>query len=219
MPGEAWEEARRRAAVIGPLAALGAVSHHSADAAGEQLGLSRRQIYVLAERWRHGSGLVTDLAVGRSDGGKGRGRLPEAVEAVIVEVLRARYLKRQRPRLAAVYRDVERACRERGLVVPSRNTVASRIAWMDPAEVVQAREGPAAARGLRAAGGTPPAVTAGRSDPASPERTRPKPKPSTTCSPPAAEPRSRSNGCLAPSMSWVSPPQGCHTSTTLHPLP
>jgi putative transposase len=160
MPDEDWEEARRRAAVIGPLAARPSVSHQAADAAAGRLGLSRRQIYVLVERWRRGSGLVTDLAVGRSDGGQGRGRLPEAVEAVIAEVLGTRYLKRQRPTLAVVYRDIARICGAQGLAVPARNTVGSRIVWMDPVEVAQAREGVAAAGGLRAAGGTPPAVAA-----------------------------------------------------------
>jgi len=42
-----WAEARRRSAVIGPLAAMGGVGHQAADAAAEQLGLSRRQVYVL----------------------------------------------------------------------------------------------------------------------------------------------------------------------------
>jgi putative transposase len=154
----AWEEARRRAAVIGPLAAMGSVSHRAADAAGEQLGLSRRQVYALVGRWRQGSGLVTDLAGGRSDGGRGGGRLPEAVESVIGEVLSKRYLSRQRPSLAVVYSDVVRACRGQGLAVPARNTVAARIARLDPAAVAQAREGSEGARSLRAAGGTPPEV-------------------------------------------------------------
>ena len=155
----AWEEARRRAAVIGPLAA-GTVSHRAADAAGEQLGLSRRQVYALVKSWRQGSGLVTDLAVARSDGGRGGGRLPEAVEAVIGEVLRKRYMTRQRPTLAAVYGDVVRACKAQGLRVPARNTVASRIALLNPAAVAQAREGSEGARSLRGAGGEPPAVEA-----------------------------------------------------------
>jgi putative transposase len=154
----AWEKARQRAAVIGPLAARRSISHAAADSAGEQLGLARRQIYELVARWRQGSGLVTDLAVRHSDGGKGRGRVAEEVESVIDEVLRASYVKRQRPRLAVVYRDVARVCRERGLAVPARNTVAGRVAAMDPVEVVQAREGAGAARRLRSAGGTSPAV-------------------------------------------------------------
>lgn len=158
MSDAAWEEARQRAGVIESLATRRFISHRAADAAGEQLGLSRRQVYKLVKRWRHGSGLVTDLAVGHSDGGRGRGRLPDEVESVIREVLRTGYLKRQRPRFAVIYRDVARACRVRGLAVPARNTVARRVAAMDPAEVVQAREGTGAARRLRAAGRAPPAV-------------------------------------------------------------
>jgi putative transposase len=117
MSGAAWEEARQRAAVIEPLAARRSISNAAADAAGEQLGLSRRQVYKLVNRWRKGSGLVTDLAVRHSDGGKGRGRLPEEVESVIGNVLRTFYLKRQRPRFAAVYRDVARGCRVRSVAV------------------------------------------------------------------------------------------------------
>lgn len=140
LSADAWEEARRRAALIGPLA-TGPVSHGAADAAAEQLGLSRRQVYVLVKSWRQGSGLVTDLAVARSDGGRGGGRLPEAVEAVIGEVLRTRYMTRQRPTLAAVYGDVVRACKAEGLRVPARNTVASRIELLHPTAVAQAQEG------------------------------------------------------------------------------
>jgi putative transposase len=51
-----WEEARQRVEVIGPSASRRSISHAAADAAGEQLGLSRRQIYALATRWRQGSG-------------------------------------------------------------------------------------------------------------------------------------------------------------------
>ncbi|MGH3573443.1 MAG: Mu transposase C-terminal domain-containing protein [Pseudonocardiaceae bacterium] len=157
---EAWEQARCRAAVIGPLAAAGSVSHGAADAAGEQLGLSRRQVYVLVQRCRKGSGLVSDLAPRRSTGGRGGGRLPEAVEAVIRELVRTGYLTRQRLSLAVVYRDIARACKAQGLSAPARNTVTRRIAVLHPAQVAQSREGAEAVRSLRAAGGTVPAISA-----------------------------------------------------------
>jgi putative transposase len=79
---------------------------------------------------------------------------------VIAEVLRARYLTRQRFSLAVVHRDVVRACKARGVAVPARNTVANRVAAMAPGRVAQAREGTEAARRLRAAGGTSPEVSA-----------------------------------------------------------
>ena len=69
---QAWERARRRAEIIGPLAQSKTIGHEAADAAAQALGLSRRQVYVLIRRARQGSGLVTDLALGQSSGGKGK---------------------------------------------------------------------------------------------------------------------------------------------------
>lgn len=71
LPEQAWERARRRAEIIGPLAQSETVGHEAADAAAQALGLSRRQVYVLIRRARQGSGLVTDLVLGQSSGGKG----------------------------------------------------------------------------------------------------------------------------------------------------
>lgn len=62
LPEQAWERARRRAEIIGPLAQSETVGHEAADVAAQALGLSRRQVYVLIRRARQGSGLVTDFA-------------------------------------------------------------------------------------------------------------------------------------------------------------
>ena len=123
-----WEQARLRAQVIAPLAALTVVSHLAADAAAEQLGLSRRQIYVLIRRYRQGAGLVTDLAPGKSSGGKGKGRLSDPVERVIRELLHKRFLTRQKRSKAVLDRNIVQACKARGVPVPARNTVEKRIA-------------------------------------------------------------------------------------------
>lgn len=156
---KASEQARARAAVIAPLAASGSVSHAAADDAGLELSLSRRQVYALVNRYRQGSGVVTDLATGQSGGGRGAGRLPESVESVIREAVRTRYLKRQKLSLAVVHRDIARTCKAQGLPVPARNTVATRITRMHPGQVVRSREGADAARTLQAAGGTVPEIS------------------------------------------------------------
>lgn len=49
-PDQAWAMAVRQAEVIGPLATAGALGGEAADAAGERLGISRRQVYVLLRR-------------------------------------------------------------------------------------------------------------------------------------------------------------------------
>ncbi len=155
---EVWQLAIRRAEVIGRLAAGDAVGHAAADAAAAELGISRRRVYELLRRWRAGSGLVSDLIPGKSSAGRGREQLPEPVEAVIREVLRTRYLTRQRRSMAAVHREIVRTCRSRGLPVPSKGAVVRRAARLDPVTVVAARQGPDAVRARHAAGGVAPAV-------------------------------------------------------------
>ena len=152
-----WAVARRRAHVVAELARRDVVGHEAADEAGAVLGLSRRRVYTLLTRWRAGDGIVSDLLPGRSGGGRGRGRVIDDVETVIVDVLQARFLKRQRPSVASVHRSIVRACRTRGLQAPSRGTVERRIARLDPRAVTAAREGPDVARTLRSAGGMAPA--------------------------------------------------------------
>lgn len=98
LPEPAWTEAKRRAEIIAPLARLPRVGHDAADLAAAQLGLSRRRIYQLIGRARQGEGLVTDLAVGRSGGGRDKGRLPDEIERIISDVLFELYLQRQRKR-------------------------------------------------------------------------------------------------------------------------
>ncbi|HAH6280263.1 TPA: DDE-type integrase/transposase/recombinase [Escherichia coli] len=160
LPDAAWAQARQRAEIIGPLAALDVVGHEAADAAAHALGLSRRQVYVLIRRARQGAGLVTDLARSRSGGGKGKGRLPESAERIIRELLQKRFLTKQKRSLAAFHREVAQACKAQKLRAPARNTVALRIAGLDPLKATRRREGQDASRSLQGVGGEPPAVTA-----------------------------------------------------------
>ena len=85
-----------------------------------ELGISQQQVYVLLQRYRQGTGLVTDLVSGRSDGGKAT-RLSEPVEQIIDELIRKRYLTRQKRIVASLYREIVRVCAARGLSAPARN--------------------------------------------------------------------------------------------------
>lgn len=155
---DAWERAAKLASVVGPLAELSGVGHARADTAAVELGISRRQIYVLLRRWRDGEGLVSDLIPGRSSGGRGRTHLPGPVETIISEVITKGFLNRQRRTVAAVYRDVIQACRQQGLPAPSRATIERRIAGLDPVETATRRDGPDAGRSLESAAGPVPPV-------------------------------------------------------------
>ncbi|MFJ6562969.1 hypothetical protein ACIQMV_24495 [Streptomyces sp. NPDC091412] len=144
---EVWDTAVRQAEVIGPLTAKARVGLADADEAAAMLGISRRQVYVLLERWHVGEGLESDLLPGRSSGGCGGGRLPDEAEAIVTEVLRRRYLTRQRRSVAAIRREFTSQCRARGLRAPSRGTVVRRIAQLEPVSSTAAREGSEAACG------------------------------------------------------------------------
>ncbi|MEV0291895.1 Mu transposase C-terminal domain-containing protein [Kribbella sp. NPDC050820] len=153
-----WESAVRRAEVIGRLAQRDTMGRDAADAAAAELGVSRRQVYLLVQRWRAGEGVASDMLPRTSSGGRGGHRLAGDVEAVVREVLRKRYLTRQRRSVASVCRDIDRECKVRGLRSPSRGSVLRRIAELDPAASASAREGADAARAMRAAGGVPPEI-------------------------------------------------------------
>lgn len=155
VPAGVWDAAVRQAEVIGPLAEKARVGLADADEAAAMLGISRRQVYVLVGRWRAGVGAVSDLLPGCSSGGRGSGRLPDEVEAIVAEVLRRRYLTRPRRSVAAVHREIARQCRLGGLRVPSRGSVVRRIARLEPISSTVAREGdharPVGAAGHRVA--------------------------------------------------------------------
>lgn len=158
MPDALWERMKKISSVIAPLAAQTPVGLTAADVAASFLGISRRQVYVLIKRHREGSGLLTDLAPGRSSGGKGTWRLSDEVEILIRDIVKEQFLTRQKRSVAAVYRDIVRTCRVRQLPVPARNTVERRIRTLNPVAVGRRRGGPDAVRPLQSAGGDVPPI-------------------------------------------------------------
>ncbi|MGN2642438.1 Mu transposase C-terminal domain-containing protein [Nocardia takedensis] len=154
-----WQVAVARAEVIGRLARHDRVSVAAADEAAAELGVTQRQVYALVRRWRAGDQVASDLLPRRSSGGRGGERLPEEVEAIVRNVLRARYLTRQRRSVAVICREIDRECKVRGLAAPSRSAVQRRIARLDPVKAATAREGRDAGRARKAAGGVTPPVT------------------------------------------------------------
>jgi len=155
-----WQEARRRAAVIGPLASRLTVSQTDADAAGLELGLSTRTVYSLVRAWRRSGGSVPLLAPTRPPGGRGKYRTDPTVELIITEAIERYYLTAQKPRLSAVVKAIRRSCRVAGHKPPALNTVAARISALRPEQALAKREGGKAAHRLRAAPGSTPAARA-----------------------------------------------------------
>ena len=153
-----WELAHLRSKIIAPLAKLETISWKLADNAANKLKISRRQVYSLIKQYRQGNGFVSDMLLNKSQGGKGKSRLPESVEQIIRDVLFSHYLNKQKYSETAVWKQIVQRCRKLNLPIPARNTLRLRIEWLDPYVVSRKRNGTNAAKTLESAGGVPPEV-------------------------------------------------------------
>lgn len=154
---KAWAQAKRRAAIIIPLAAQDTVTHSEAERAAKKLGISSRQVYRLLERCKQGEGVLTDLAPGCSSGGRGKTRIQASVEGIVTDVIESFYLSRQRRSVASIVREIRRRCVKLGYRAPARNTVEARVRSLDPKRVTHRREGYEATKKLSPVTGETPA--------------------------------------------------------------
>ncbi len=141
LPESLWTEAKRRAAVIAPLATADVVPAAAARAAGETLGLSERTVYALLRRHRHSGGLLASLAPQPSPGGRGKTRLPRLAERIIAGAIRDESLTRQKKRAEAVVCAVRERARAAGIAPPAPNTVRARVRAVRADLAARRREG------------------------------------------------------------------------------
>ncbi|HET9239234.1 MAG TPA: Mu transposase C-terminal domain-containing protein [Oligoflexus sp.] len=135
-PKDLWQEAERRVSVIAELARLPACSQQSVESAASELELSPRQVYELIKRYRsHAS--TSSLVPGKSSGGRGKPRTKVDQERLVSEVVMEVYCSRQRPSVAAAYREVLRRAKSQGLKPPSSCTLWRRIGKLDPGELAK----------------------------------------------------------------------------------
>lgn len=130
-PEESWREAERRVAVIARLARLPVCSQLSVEAAATELGLSWRQVYELIKRYRRHT-TTSSLIPGRSSGGRGKPRTNADQERLVSEVMMEVYCSKQRPTVAAAYREVVRRAQKLGLTPPSPATLWRRTRSLNP---------------------------------------------------------------------------------------
>lgn len=141
-----WAEAKRREAVIGPLAAQPTCSHAQRQAATQALGLTTRRVYMLLKAYRQSGGLLTSLVLGKTDGGRGKSRLTEDQKRIIQEVIEAIYLNPQRAPVSRVTEEVNRRCHRTEIPAPSAGAVRRRIQALARQKTLRYRQGPKAWR-------------------------------------------------------------------------
>lgn len=141
-----WAEAKRREAIIRPLAEQANCSRTQAALAAQTLGLTARRIYMLIRDYRHSGGLLTSLVVTQTGGGRGKSRLSGEQNTLIREVIEAIYLNRQRSPVSRVIEEVKRRCHQAGIKPPSEGTIRNRIQGLSVQEKLRHRQGPQALR-------------------------------------------------------------------------
>lgn len=134
IPDEIWNEARRRAELVRPLAEMATCPRDRVRAVAADLGLSDRQIYRMVARLRAAGGQLTALLPSGPRGGRGKPRLPSASEAMTRDVIETMYLTPQKPTAAKVVREITGRCRKAGLRAPSGATIRRRLKALPLAE-------------------------------------------------------------------------------------
>jgi putative transposase len=140
-----WTEAVRREATVRSLAAREDTNRAEISVAARALGLSVAQLYRLLGAYR-ANPVTQSLVVNRPGPTKGHRLLPPDVETVITEAIESVFMRRERPTLAGLCREIRTSCHGAGLRPPSRKAVAARISARSLKDLVKAREGAAVAQ-------------------------------------------------------------------------
>jgi len=121
-----WDEARRRLDLIAPLLD-GARPPRAAIVERARTGdVDATTLYRWARTYR-ASGRLSSLLPYKPGGGRGKSRLPPAVERILMETIEEHFLTRQQHSIRSTAAEVARRCREAQLPTPNANTVRARI--------------------------------------------------------------------------------------------
>lgn len=139
-----WELATNRSALLRPLAEAERSNALEVRYVAQRLGLSVQHTYRLIKKLREEK--TTSALIPHARGPRlGSRRLSDAVERLIMEVVKKSYLQREKPTLTRVYRHLCEACRAVDRKPPSMKALRARINAIDLKKQVRRREGPAVA--------------------------------------------------------------------------
>ena len=141
----AWEQAVAREGLIRRLASMANPDRREFLVACRQLGLKRSRLYDLIKAYK-ARPITSSLLTGTAGTQTGSRRLPEVIEVVISEAIEDFFKSRQKPSINALHKEVRRRCVQQGLRPPCWTSIRDRVAAIDPAELVSAREGAKAVR-------------------------------------------------------------------------
>ena len=141
IPEADWKLAARRERIIAPLADRDHVTQSEIEQAGKALRLGPAMVFRLLARYRRKR--CTSVLVPEPRGRKCGSRiLDPSLEKIIETAIKDFYLRREKPSLASLHREVQQACHKAGATPPSYKAIQSRVRDFDPREVITRRMGP-----------------------------------------------------------------------------
>ncbi|MGE3992292.1 MAG: hypothetical protein AB7F49_30700, partial [Pseudorhodoplanes sp.] len=138
-----WDEACRKADVIRRFLrrVSGPTTTGQIRELADELRLSQASAYRLLKLFRSG-GTVLSLVRRKAGRPVGHRFLDEARDEIIRAEIKRFYLKKNRPSVSALVREVNASCRAAGLAPPHRRTIVARIEDVDLAKRAKARGEP-----------------------------------------------------------------------------
>ncbi|MBS0396800.1 MAG: transposase family protein, partial [Proteobacteria bacterium] len=140
-----WADARRRLAVIRPLAENRSRTRADMVAAAAALGCGLTQAYVMLDRFL-AEPTATSLIPRRRGQAQGSSRLARDLDLLIDTAIESTYLSKRRVRLADLVDEVRMRCHDAGMPPPSRKAITARVKAKPRPVVIARREGKRAAR-------------------------------------------------------------------------
>ncbi|WP_047392905.1 helix-turn-helix domain-containing protein [Chitinibacter sp. ZOR0017] len=141
---EEWQEAERKKNLLEPLLNPYESAKDAVDRIVKESGVSRPTLYRWLAAYRE-TGLLSSLLPTKRSGGRGKGRLPIEIEAIIRERIENYHLTEQQPSVAKTAKEVQRLCRNADLLAPHLTSIRRRIEWITQQERLSRRKGARAA--------------------------------------------------------------------------
>jgi len=143
----AWQEALTRFQHIAPVLATTKNRNVVVAAAAQAAGVDRATIFRWVSRFAEFGTISALVRKPRSD--REQTRTVNAVESLLIKVLKQYFLTEQQVTIKHGHRELARLCREAELPVPSFSTFYRRVQGLSTVERVSAREGKSGKRRMR----------------------------------------------------------------------
>jgi len=153
-----WKEAKRRKVVLHQLLEKEKCTLDEVKQASKQLGLAWRQVYNLLKRYRDYDQQLLALIPKKPTGGKHKPRIPFITEKIINDIIKDKFLSRQRIQISLVAEEIMRCCNVSGVKPPSKQTIRRRIASLSNKLIDQKRSARHASKRYTAVQGYFPAT-------------------------------------------------------------